>query len=489
MSRRSRRCPTWMLIVAFIATGCSGGTVENTQTILVETTDNRALRDLQSKVDAASFRQLANSRSAVLELKESQVAELQSLRLPHFEVSAGRQLDLLPLPGPQDESLDAAQSSILAALTNGLAATEFQVTAERPIELSRDILNEQNLALGLPLPGQPSVRVLSRQTRTEAGLLVWEAALEGGGEARIVSDREGLSGIVRRLGATYSIESLGGGRQVIIRENPARFRDHPPALDPPQPTPSGRPPEPQACADPIDKVRVLFAYSDTLASSNTSVATKIVGAILETNDSFVKSGIAMRIELAGQLRVNYREDINLPFQRHYAVLMDRSDGVADGVPAARDSTSADLVILLVQDARWCGDAGSIYPPVDRAYAVTALSCAAAYWSLAHEIGHLAGARHDDDSESRPYSYGHGHLNLAHQWRTIMASEKKCKSCQRIPHWSNPQVSYSGQGPSAPTGVVGISEEARVLTQEAPRLARYRCGSGSGQVTFKSEVSW
>jgi hypothetical protein len=465
---------------ALAAGGCGGREAEESRTVLVETADSQSLQELQSKVETSAFRTLANSRSAVLEVKPSELVELQKLGLEHFDVSIGPQLDVLPMPRPEEAPLTAAQTSVLATLTRGLDPSEFLVTGERPLELSRDILSDQSLTLGVQLPGQRSVRVVSREARREADLLIWQAALEGGGEARIVSDSQGLSGIIRQPGGTYSVESIGDGRQVIIRERADRFRDHPPppAGEPVKPRPVGPPPDAARCGDPSDEVRVLFAYSETLATAARSISRETKLAIDETNGTFKKSHILLRIVSAGEIRVNYQEDASLPFQRHYAVLVDQTDGVADELPRVRNHLGADLVVLLVSDERWCGDSGTIYPPADKAYAVTALSCAAPHLSLAHEIGHLAGARHDDDAENNPYAFGHGHINVTHQWRTIMASDKQCRTCGRIPHWSNPQVRYPPIGLAAPTGVAGVSEEARVLTVEAPRLATYRCGRGT-----------
>ena len=65
------------------------------------------------------------------------------------------------------------------------------MTARRPLELSREILTEDNLPLSFPLPNQPSVEILSRQAPARKRPDDLDADLEGGGHARIISDLNG----------------------------------------------------------------------------------------------------------------------------------------------------------------------------------------------------------------------------------------------------------------------------------------------------------
>ena len=89
-----------------------------------------------------------------------------------------------------------------------------------------------------------------------------------------------------------------------------------------------------------------------------------------------------------------------------------------------------------------------------AYSVVAHSCATGYYSFGHELGHNMSAHHDwyVYAGILPFTYIHGHVNLAGRWRTIMAYNTKCadsgSNCTRVPYWSNPAVNYLG----VPTGV-------------------------------------
>ena len=73
-------------------------------------------------------------------------------------------------------------------------------------------------------------------------------------------------------------------------------------------------------------------------------------------------------------------------------------------------------------------------------------CAAATYTLAHEIGHLIGARHDLnlDKNMTPFPYGHGYVNGT-KWRDIMSYKESCGGCPRLPVWSSPMVHGQGRG--------------------------------------------
>jgi hypothetical protein len=72
-------------------------------------------------------------------------------------------------------------------------------------------------------------------------------------------------------------------------------------------------------------------------------------------------------------------------------------------------------------------------------------CAATTYSLAHEIGHLIGARHDLnlDKTMTPFPYGHGYVNGT-KWRDIMSYKESCGGCPRLPVWSSPLVKVKGE---------------------------------------------
>ena len=89
--------------------------------------------------------------------------------------------------------------------------------------------------------------------------------------------------------------------------------------------------------------------------------------------------------------------------------------------------------------------------------------------MAHEIGHLIGARHDlnIDKTMTPFPYGHGYVNGT-KWRDIMSYKESCGGCPRLPVWSSPKVMIKGE----PAGTPEL-DNARVIAEQAARVANFR----------------
>ena len=135
----------------------------------------------------------------------------------------------------------------------------------------------------------------------------------------------------------------------------------------------------------------------------------------------------------------------------------------------RDRKGADVVVLIVDDASGCGLSTRVAAEAGEAFAVVHHTCAALTYSIAHEIGHIIGARHDKalDPNTLPFPYGHGYVN-GNKWRDIMSYRQSCSGCPRIPYWSNPTIKIRGEA-----GGAVDADNARVILEQAERVAKFR----------------
>ena len=137
--------------------------------------------------------------------------------------------------------------------------------------------------------------------------------------------------------------------------------------------------------------------------------------------------------------------------------------------ALRNEKRADIVGLVLDSPNGCGQSTRVGADADEAFFVVHHSCAAITYSIAHEIGHILGTRHDRimDANDKPYAFAHGYINGT-KWRDMMSYQEGCGGCPRIPYWSNPRVMYLGE----PTGTAA-SDNARLILEQAERVSKFR----------------
>lgn len=253
---------------------------------------------------------------------------------------------------------------------------------------------------------------------------------------------------------TKNLEDAAPGKLAVVVPNAAALAIMPPMGVKP--------------AKPVT-IRVIVAYTAGAAKHYSDIETDLVAlAIEEANQSFRNSGIGnVQLEVAHAYQTTYVES-GTHFE-HVFRFADNKDGYMDEVHGLRDKYKADVGLLIVDDSNGCGLAAEVFARPERAFAAVHHECAANMYSLAHELGHLIGARHDEalDDSVKPFAFGHGFVK-GNEWRTMMSYKDSCGGCIRLPIWSSPAVSVHGVAAGDAT-----SNNARVLSENAARVAGFR----------------
>jgi hypothetical protein len=216
-------------------------------------------------------------------------------------------------------------------------------------------------------------------------------------------------------------------------------------------------------------IDVIVAYTPKAASVYADMKRDLIDlAIEEGNESFRMSRLDhIRLRLVHAYQTKYVEE-GIHFD-HVFRFADRGDGYMEEIHGLRDKYKADVAILIVDDAKGCGLATRVHADAEEAFAVVHHECAATSYTLAHEIGHLIGARHEPalDKSKMPFPYGKGYVNGT-KWRDIMSYKESCGGCPRVPVWSSPKLFIRGE-------VAGTADQdnARVISEQAARVAAFR----------------
>jgi len=257
--------------------------------------------------------------------------------------------------------------------------------------------------------------------------------------------------------------------------------------------------------DTGDQIDVMVVYTPQArdgCGGTEQIEATIYQAYAEANQSYQLSDINQRIRLVHVAEISYTEatsgtpEANLTTDRDN--LKGTTDGNMDGVHVLRNTYGADIVVLITEGDAYvyadgstgCGKSfimetvGATFE--DSAFSVVKRSCATGYYSFAHELGHVMGARHDwykDPTNNSPYAFNHGHTQPAPSspgvspWRTIMAYNDACKNagviCTRIQRWSNPNQTWNGDSTGVQTGAQQ-QDNRQTLNNTAFTVANFRC---------------
>jgi len=350
-----------------------------------------------------------------------------------------------------------------------------------PIEVDRTLMaSSESMKLGGDLDLSVNRWVLSDGSQRPGAALFVGDIREEDGQALLVEEEGRIFGWIRTADEVQEIVSLPGGGQLLARIDLSKLpTDH---GRPEAPRPPGdwlaqmvRPTSCESTAASREPARidVLVVYTDAAHEASSQrlrpIESLLEMAMEETNHSLEMSGVPVRF--AHRLQPTNYEEIGVLEEDLDAVV--GGEGGAGEIHELREQFASDLVVVVVEDQTACGEAGGIGPPAPSAFAVVSWRCALYTLTLAHELGHLLGARHDPefDAESKPFPFQHGYVLEADgaSFRTIMALRRSGSSAERIPRWSTPHAKFNHRA----TGSVEFHNNACVVAQTATTVAAFR----------------
>jgi hypothetical protein len=378
-----------------------------------------------------------------------------------------------------------------AALTAFVMANEITYKPTVPPELRTPSKEQAPSTVVLPISPTKTITLERVRYSSDARGCTWHGIVaETGESALLMRWNDGhITGLVGYKGRIYTVASLGGQLHAMIEVDPRRMPpDHAPVTPTADPRADLRPDAPAKMASPASLpvvkplpdadrealqakrivIDLMIVYTRAAASHYLREPADLLAmAVEQANEAFRNSGLGnISLRLVHTQAIDYDESAGGHFEHLYRMV----DGVGSfkDIRKLRNDKKADIVGLIVDDASGCGLSTRVAANSEEAYFVVHHSCATITISIAHEIGHLLGARHDRaiDGNNMPFAYGHGHVNG--KWRDIMSYQQSCDGCLRIPYWSSPRVMYKGE----PTGT-DADDNARVILEQAERVSKFR----------------
>jgi hypothetical protein len=276
---------------------------------------------------------------------------------------------------------------------------------------------------------------------------------------------------------TYQIHALAAGRHEVCQLDFSRhggcaveeggapaFNENPVAAD----FRARLEPAVQLAAGVFTTVDMMILYTPAARDLWGGVATTEAEAMLAidvSNTALIDSLIDVEFRLVHVGEFAYVETAN--------TIIDLQNITFDStLDTLRDQVAADNVSLFLSGGDSCGsawilNAGSFLGPAESSYNVCVIGCAAQNLTYPHEVGHNLGCGHEPGAGNSLVHDARGHVDPGGAFRTILANVDE--AIPRVGHFSNPEVNRVLR----PTGVTGVSDNARLINITSGIMAAYR----------------
>lgn len=223
----------------------------------------------------------------------------------------------------------------------------------------------------------------------------------------------------------------------------------------------------KAAANVVDVIQLITDQAINDAGGVSAAVDAMRFFITQSNQVYSNNRLDLEMRNAGLYRAG--AELNTSSSNMLSRLRGTNDGYLDNVPGSlRNQTGADLVVLVTTTLRnqgLCGQADAIGASQGRAFFLVDHDCT--NYTFVHEAGHLFGARHDNDPNTSPFSYGHGFVSAPGNFRTVMAVSSNPQP--RIAGFSTPNLTYGGR----PIGTANYHDNSRVHAVRAATVAGFR----------------
>ncbi|HKR15391.1 MAG TPA: Calx-beta domain-containing protein [Pyrinomonadaceae bacterium] len=370
------------------------------------------------------------------------------------------------------------------------SAVSSAAVAEQEIQVAFDKIDFENAAnLRLPLLNSKAYNAARRDregfVRFSPDEFTWRGTITGidGSSGDVVLSVKGraLSGLIYSPEGVYEIVPQKDFKHLLVLLDHDLFAPCGGAIPPNAATRdrSEKPMQPAPAADDGTQIDVMVVYTTPVLNflgGTSQTQAFIQQAVAAANTAYQNSNISPRLRLVETLHVDFSEGGTTSEALNWVT-------TNAAVAAARNSSKADLVALLIEDSSNsdCGVAWvmrNVGPGFsENGFSVTKRSCAVGNLTFAHELGHNEGCEHNPENgalpseASFPYAFGH---YVDGVFRTVMSTSPPCPSgCPRRPHFSNPAVNFSG----FPTGIADQRDNHRVINNTALIISQFRDSGG------------